>query len=317
MKITHDREADALYIKLKSGKVKKTIKNAANFLVDVEATLNAGSDLSQTNLTSYKTSVGTAQTNIVTAFSSVSAQKQSLASQKITNQNNISAAQSTLSVAQRELQLKQAGSTPEEIAFQSAQVNRAYADVLYYQSELAKTVLRAPISGIVTAINIDPGEMATANAQAIALMSKGAFEIEAFISESDIGKVIVGQEASVTLDAYGENVQFLARVVRVDPAETSVDGVASYKTILMFDREDVRIKSGMTAQTTITTQSKEKALALSYSCVSFDQQNRPFVVLKNGARIFINMGIAGSDGSVEIISGLRAGQKVAYPQETK
>ncbi|KKS18638.1 MAG: hypothetical protein UU76_C0019G0007 [Parcubacteria group bacterium GW2011_GWC1_41_7] len=85
----------------------------------------------------------------------------------------------------------------------------------------------------------------------------------------------------------------------------------------MFDREDVRIKSGMTAQTTITTQSKEKALALSYSCVSFDQQNRPFVVLKNGARIFINMGIAGSDGSVEIISGLRAGQKVAYPQETK
>ena len=36
MKITHDREADALYIKLKSGKVKKTIKNAANFLVDVD-----------------------------------------------------------------------------------------------------------------------------------------------------------------------------------------------------------------------------------------------------------------------------------------
>src|SRR5581483_10901237 len=88
------------------------------------------------------------------------------------------------------------------------------------------------------------------------------FQIDANIAEADIAKVALGQKATVTLDAYGPDVVFNATVIKIDPAETIVDGVPTYKTTFQFDTPDDRIKSGMTANIDIQGDSHTDVLAV-------------------------------------------------------
>ena len=54
--------------------------------------------------------------------------------------------------------------------------------------------------------------------------------------EADIAKVAIGDLASSTLDAYGSYVDFPAQVTMIDPAETVIEGVPTYKVTLVSSR---------------------------------------------------------------------------------
>ncbi len=75
---------------------------------------------------------------------------------------NIAAAQSELSLAQDNLALKKAGYTAEQIQAEEAQVKSSEANVMAYQAQLNKTIIRAPFNGVVTKQDAKVGEIITA-----------------------------------------------------------------------------------------------------------------------------------------------------------
>jgi HlyD family secretion protein len=252
-----------------------------------------------------KSDLSTQKTTIGAEISAVSADIQAIAVQKTTNTNNIAAAEA-------ELALKKAGSTSDEITAEEAKVKSLEASVLSAKAELDKTVIIAPISGTVTRQDAKVGQIDSANVILVSLISASNFEIEANIPEADIAKVAVGNTADITLDAYGSDVRFETKVVKIDPAETEIEGVATYKTTFIFTKEDERVKSGMTANIDILTAKKENVILIPTRAVS-SKNNEKFVQILTGQGpedIIITVGLRGSDGNIEIISGVNEGDKI-------
>ena len=116
----------------------------------------------------------------------------------------------------------------------------------------------------------------------------------------------------MTLDAYGEEVLFEASVAAVDPAETMIEGVATYKATLQFAREDGRLRPGMTANIDIITAERESVIFVPHRAV-ITRDGATFIRAIEGEAIRelpVRTGIGGSDGLIEISEGLREGDQV-------
>ena len=263
--------------------------------------LTAGGSLSQTTIDTWKGDVATGRTNVNTAIVNLSAADEKLR-----------AAASALTLAKEELALKKAGTVAEQITAQGAQVEKARANAEYYRAQLAKTALRAPLNGIVTAKNAEIGEIVAANATVVSLISETEFEIEANVPEADIAKIRVGDAAEVTLDAYGRDALFTATIVKIDPAETVLEGVATYKTTFQFSAKDPRIKSGMTANIDIAGERRENVVVIPQRAVARRNGGQFVKIVKKGTAVEVTVktGLRGSDGTIEIIEGVREGDEV-------
>ena len=199
------------------------------------------------------------------------------------------------------------------IAAQEARIRSARASVAQYQATIGKTVLRAPITGLVTAQEAAVGEIVSANETVIRIISDAQFEIEADVPEVDIPYVHALATSSVVLDAYGPDAPFTAAVVGIDPGERVIDGVPTYRVRLQFTQEDVRIKPGMTADLTIFSDVRPSVVAVPARAVfRSDGQQLVRIVREDGtiAPVAVQTGMSGSDGNIEIVSGVAAGDRV-------
>ncbi len=308
-----------------------TIRDLLNSLNNV---VNSAINLSQTTLNTYKSNISTAQTNINTALSNINSQEQLIASQRIVNQNNIATSQSSLNayqnalyLAEDELILKQSGATNEQIkaqealvsqaklniVSQQAQVKRAQANLQSTNIQLLKMELRAPLEGIITKQEAKIGEIISANSSFITIISDNNFKIEANIPEVDIAKIELNDSAKVRLDAYESNVVFEANLIGIDPAETIIEGVSTYKVTFYFTREDERIKSGMTADIDILTDERQGVIVIPGRAV-FGKDGDKFVrVVGLGeiiSEIKVETGLKGTLGQIEITKGIVEGDKI-------
>jgi HlyD family secretion protein len=290
------------------GVVKINLNEIKLFLDKIALAINntgANSNLSQTTLDTWKSDISTARTNINTAIV------------------NLSSSESTLAVEENQLILEKAGNTPEQIANQEAKVEQAEANVKNYQAQLEKTILWAPINGIITKQDAKKGEIVAANSVIISIISSPEFsaqsalgglgwEIEANVPEADIAKIKIGDSAKITLDAYGSDIFFDVNVVKIDPGETIIEGVATYKTTFQFTKKDERVKSGMTANIDILTNKHENVITIPQRAV-ISQNGDKIVKILEGENIKekkVKTGLRGSDGDIEIIEGIKEGDKV-------
>jgi HlyD family secretion protein len=288
------------------------LTNVIDAIQKVRNALNAV-PISNAMTSAEKTTLAAEKTSIENYLNSVSIKKEALAVQKITNDLSIAAAQSELALAQDNLDLKKAGYTPEQIQAQEARVKSSEANVLTYQAQLNKTIIRAPFEGIITKQDAKVGEIITANVAIISMISDKNFEIEVNIPESDMTKIKIGNVAKITLDAYGKDIEFRAQVTSIDPAEIIFEGIATYKTKLNFISEDERIKSGMTANIDILTAEKKDVIIVPQRAVSQIDGNKIIKVIGLDEEIIerkVEIGLKGSDGNIEIISGINVGDEV-------
>ena len=299
-----------------------------------------------TNLTATeKLSLDTEKLNMNATITNVSSNQQMIAVTKVANQNIISTAETginnaenALLIAKNTLTLKQAGYTQNQIdsqvamveqskaslASQRAMLNQAYANVQQYKVQIEKTKLRAPIDGIVTKMEAKVGEIIFPSSSSaeiqiplVSLIGEGNFEMEANIAEIDIAKIKIGDLATVTLDAYSE-IEFTATVTFVDPAETYIEGIPTYRVKLQFDKQDERIKSGMTANIDILTNKLENVILIPQRAViTKDGMKLVRIAEENDEKHVttikqteVTTGIRSSDGKIEIIEGIDEGDVV-------
>jgi len=309
--VTWGKELHALQANPSNSQLDTALQNAQGHIAIVRSflnrlldALNGANSLSPATLAAYQTSISTARTNVNAAASEVNAQQQ-----------GISAAIAALASAQDALKLKEAPATKDQIAAQQALVDQAQAQVAYDEAQIANTVLSAPFSGTVTKVINNVGDIVAPNAPVVSLIGSGAFEIETYVAESDIAKIRPGQDASVTLDAYGNDVVFQAKVLYRDLSQTMLDGVATYKTTLQFTKKDPRILPGLTANVDIMVAEKDNVLFVPTRDI-IDNNGSKFVLVpdpsKAGAtkQVPVTVGLRGSDGRTEIVSGLAEGDRV-------
>lgn len=306
-----------------------TLKNAQLHLniflklfADLQDVVNSPNGLNAATLGTYKTAISTARTNIVSGLTNVNKQRQTIAAQGSTNQSaisnaqsNITAAQSALEQAQRQLTLKIAGASTQDIAYQKSQAENARANVDYYQAQINKTVLRAPFTGTVTKIVPLVGDIISPNMPMISVIGAGKFQIESYIAEADIAKIKTGNEANVTLDAYGPDVPFKAKIIMIDLSATTIEGVATYKTTLEFTQENSRILSGLTANIDILSETHPNVLYVPTRNITSREGSKYVKLLVDKEKGIVNevkvtTGLRGSDGHTEIISGVTEGDQI-------
>jgi len=237
---------------------------------------------------------------IISAITSINNLEQSVASQKL-----------LIEKIQNELDLLLSGATKEEIIIQEAKIKSAQANLSNYYALIEKTIIRAPIDGFVAKKEIKEGEAVLANVPVISLMAEKGLQVNTYVPEVDASKIKAGDRAIVTLDAFPRK-QFFGEIIHIDSAETIIDGVVYYKVKSTIDTKDTNVKSGMTADIIIITDSKEDALVIP----------RRAVIEKNGKSIVripvngdfqeteVKTGLVGSEGNIEIISGLKEGDQI-------
>lgn len=281
------------------------------------------------------TNLATEKTNINSEITTISSKQTAIEVQKITNDNAISTAQTSvnnannsLTAAEDNLVLKKAGATQDQIATQEAQVKQAGANIVSqkasikqaeanvnnYQIQLGKSSIKSPINGVVTKQDAKIGEIISANSPIVSIMSENKFQIEANIAEVDITKIRTNNSAKITLDAYGNDVLFQAKVISIDPAEIIIEGVPTYKVTLLLTEENGQLKSGMTANIDILAQSKENVFAVPQRAIITDETGNKTlqILLDDGSvkKVPVKTGLRGSDGNIEIAEGINEGDKI-------
>jgi len=252
------------------------------FFDDLDKILNLPCTLNQSSLDDDRVNINAARGNVNTAMANVNGREQSLLS--------LQAALASANAA-----LKSSEANTERI-----------------KAQIAKTVLISPIRGVVSVVGPKVGEIVGGGAAVISVISASNLEIEANVPEADVAKIKVGDEAKITLDAYGDAVAFRATVTQIDPAEKIIEGVPTYRTKLQFKEKDDRIKSGMTANIDILAAEKENAIYVPARAI-ISAGGRTYVRIWDGKKLKeadIQTGLRGSDGNVEVVSGVEEGEKV-------
>jgi len=256
--------------------------------------------LSPSQETTDKTAITSAITEVNGATSAISGIQQSIASE-----------QAAVAQAQAQLAETLSGSTPQAIAAQQAAVAQAQANVQSIKVNIANASLESPISGVVTVQNAKVGQLASPGQVMTSIISGNNFEVDAYVPETDIGKVAIGDTVNMTFDAFhGET--FPGKVFYIDPAQTIESGVVDYLVKTSFTKPDSRIKSGLTANLDINTQTDQNVLILPQYAVAQNASGTFVDILQNGAetQIPVTLGIVDQNGNVEIASGVTEGEPV-------
>lgn len=277
------------------------IKSLLDKISEAVNSLNSYNFKYESTVSGYKTSISGARTIIDSMIDTLNRSIQDVKSDS-----------SNFIISEKELALKKAGTLPEKIIAQRAAVDEVRAKVSAVEAQISKTIIRSPIDGVVTKQDAKTGEITSANTPIISVISDGKFEVESFVPEINIAKIKIGNQAEVTFDAYDLDVVFNANVSRIDPAETLVDGVPNYKIILELLDGDERIKSGMTANLEVTTDKKEGVIIIPLRAVVSKNGKKIVRVVRNKIieEADVQIGIKGSDGGIEIISGIKDGDRV-------
>ena len=250
-------------------------------LNSVSATLNSASGISATTLATYRTNVSAALTEVNTATKNLNTISQTIASQK------------------------------SIIAQAQAQLAQAKAGVASASANLQNAQIIAPISGIITQQDAKIGQLASLGTPLVSIIGMSGFEVDAGVSETDVGKLLVGDTVSMTLDAF-PNETFLGSVFYIAPAQTNTQGVISYLIKVSFDKPDSLLKSGLTANLTIRAKQHDDVLILpQYAILQNDSGTFVQTLVKGVASTSpVILGIQDQNGNVEVLSGVTLGEQV-------
>jgi HlyD family secretion protein len=277
---------------------KQDVSKVNDFMGNIALAVNGllgSQNIPQATIDGYKASVTGVRTGITTALGAL-----------VTAQGSLESASSTLALAQAPL------GAANDIAGQQAIVAQAEAAVENINVALSRTVLRSPFDGTVTVQNAKVGQVTGPTVPVISLNSNADFQVEGYASQIDVAGISIGDSADVTLDAYGAESVFAATVTAVDPAQTLIAGIPAYKVTLQFEKNDVRIKAGMTASVMIHSLHNDDVLVVPTVDVLTIRNDAYVLKDVNGHPTLTKVvtGFSSSGDMTEIIAGLKEGDSI-------
>lgn len=208
-------------------------------------------------------------------------------------------------------------------------VKSAQQSVARAQTNLGYATITSPIDGIVLSKSVEEGQTVAASFSTPELFTIAQdltnMQVVADVDEADIADVKEGSKVTFTVDAYPDDV-FQGSVKQVRQSATTTNNVVTYEVVISAPNSDLKLKPGLTANITITTNERTNVCAVPVKALRFnpneimlspdekivncDAKNKVWVKQGQTIRaIAVETGI--SDGTLtEIISGLKAGETV-------
>ncbi|MGA2240760.1 MAG: efflux RND transporter periplasmic adaptor subunit [Verrucomicrobiota bacterium] len=156
---------------------------------------------------------------------------------KLISDSDYDTAMANLHQAQAMVQIKQA-------SLDNAKVN------------LSRCTIYSPVDGTVISRNVDVGQTVAASLSAPTLFvianDLTQMQIDANVSEADIGNIEEGQPVTFTVDAFPDR-KFNGRVMQIRNSPTTVQNVVTYDTVIEVSNPDLKLRPGMTANASIVT----------------------------------------------------------------
>lgn len=197
-----------------------------------------------------------------------------------------------------------------ETELKLAENNMREAEVNFRQGQII-----APVDAVVNDLSVDPGEYVKAGDQMVELVDVKTIRINVDVPEMDVRYLQKGDAVQVTIDAWGEStwqgmVDFVA--YKADPATNT------FKTRVVVQNEDCRIRPGMLARATFERRNIKGAVTAPLFALQDKGGERILFVEKNGvaeARS-VKIGVISGD-TVQILKGLQAGEKLIVTGQTE
>lgn len=219
-------------------------------------------------------------------------------------------------IAPSELDLAQQAYGVAEQQLKQAQANLADAT-----TQLGYARIIAPIAGTVESISTQEGETVAASFAAptfVTLLDLSRLEVWAYVDETDIGRIQVGQKAAFTVDTYGDY-EFRGQVTAIYPQAQIRDNVVDYVTVVRFQLPRDRIlRPEMTTTVKIALEEHQNVLVLPIRAVRREGK-RQYVVVRvdnRAERRWITTGLR-DDSYWEIADRLHEGDEVMVGEVNK
>lgn len=224
----------------------------------------------------------------------------------------IAAAEAQLAQAEATLAGLRDGPTAAELAAAEADLASARLSLVEAQDALARLTVVAPFDGVLTAVHVQPGEIAAG--PVADLVDLGSLQVVLQVDEIDVGSLSVGQAASVTLQSF-PGVTIPAEVASIAAAAgNATGGAVTYDVRLDLTAADLPLMVGMTADASLVTAEKRGVVLAPNAAIQVDRTNGDYSVWRVAAdgsaeEVAITVGLRDARYT-EILDGLSAGDRV-------
>lgn len=201
-----------------------------------------------------------------------------------------------------------------------ARLMKAKADLDYAKTQLSYATITAPISGTIASVMTQQGETVAAGMNAptfITIIDLNKLEVNAYVDETDVGKIGVAQEALFTVDTFPDK-DFTGKVTAIYPRAVLQENVVNYITLISIDNPEGKLKPDMTANVTITLKKKKGVLAVPSAAVR-REGGKKYVLVSgaDGKVIRREVKTGWKEGAyLEITSGVKEGDVVVTSEES-
>jgi HlyD family secretion protein len=251
----------------------------AKLFADFNSVVKEGQVLAQIDQKPFQARVSQAKAAVKSAQGNLDKAK-NLAAQRKRERDRMATLRRQAFVSQADLDLAETNYRDAEahVEVSQAQLDQAQATLASAELDLGYTTIYSPVNGIVVSRNVDEGQTVAASFQTpilfVIAQDLTQMQVNANVSESDIGGVAEGKPANFRVDAYPKQF-FEGAVTQVRNAPISIQNVVTYDVVITVDNRDLKLKPGMTANVTIVTARKEDPLRVPNGALRFRMPNVP------------------------------------------
>ena len=193
------------------------------------------------------------------------------------------------------------------------QLVQAQAALQSAEAQLSYTRIAAPVSGTIASVTTQEGETVSAGLQAptfVTIIDLRRLEVDAYVDETDIGKVRLGQQATFTVDAYPDK-EFPGQVSAVYPKAFIEQNVVEYDVVIAIKDTGTLLKPDMTANVTIFAEEHPKVLSVPNKAIRREGGQKVVYVIEGGKAVPrpVKTGVRDTQYT-EILSGVTEGAVV-------
>ena len=174
----------------------------------------------------------------------------------------------------------------------------------YWEDVYKATPLISPIDGEVIVSQDEPGQIVTSTEAVVVLSDR--LIVQAQVDETDIGGIRIGQDVTISLDAYPQII-VKGRVDHIYYESKIVNNVTIYQVDIVPDTVPQAFRSGMTATVNIAEKTKEEVLIIPLEAVKRTKDGAHVLVKaglgKKPAERKVELGLA-DEKNVEVLSGI-------------
>ena len=200
-----------------------------------------------------------------------------------------------------------------ELKIAQAEVKQAKAALDFALVQLSYAVISSPISGIIASITTQEGENVAAGLSAptfVTIINLDRLQVDAFVNETDIGKVKVGQDVTFTVDAYSDK-EFSGKIIAIYPKAVIQQNVVYYDVVIAINETKDLLRPDMTVSVTIYAEKRENILTVPNKAIQREEGKRYVYLLENNKTDKKEVITGWRDSYyTEIVEGLKEGENV-------